>query len=106
MGVMKNAAVKPANNGSKAPTNPYGGVSTATPGVVLGWDAVNEMLLAETVAAVNRAGDAITFARGAHGRWLSVTILCGEGNSTHRAFSQEDAEQILQDIIRAAGTRQ
>lgn len=106
MGAMKQASVKPSNNAPKAPANPYGGVPQVGPTEVLGWDNVNEMLLAEAVAATNRAGDAVTFARGAHGRWLSVTILCGEGNSTLRAFTQEEAEDILQNIVRVAGTRQ
>jgi hypothetical protein len=105
VGVNKQATIKPSNNAPRAASNPYGGVEHSSTGDVLGWDAVNSMLLAEAVAAVNRAGDAITFARGAHGRWLSITILCGEGNSTLRAFSMEEAESVLQDLIRVASAR-
>lgn len=106
MGMQKQATIKPSNNAPHTQSNPYGGLPTVPPQEVLGWDAVNPMLLAEAAAAVNRAGDAITLARGAHGRWLSVTILCGDGNSTHRAFTMEEAESILQNIIRVASTRQ
>jgi hypothetical protein len=105
LGVNKQATIKPSNNAPKAQINPYGGVEHSSAGEVLGWDAVNSMLLAEAVAAVNRAGDAITFARGAHGRWLSVTVLCGEGNSTLRAFSMEEAEDVLQNLVRVASAR-
>lgn len=105
MGVMKSAATKPSNAAPKSPTNPYGGASTSQHVEPLGWDCVNSMLLTEAIAATNRVGDALTFARGAHGRWLSVTVLCGDGNSTHRAFSMEEAEEILQHIVRVAGAR-
>jgi hypothetical protein len=64
------------------------------------------MMVVETIAAVNRAGDALSFARGGRGRWLSTTLLCQEGRFTERYSTMEEAEQDLLRIQREARTRE
>jgi len=105
MGIMKERATPASKQSHGVSESPYGGLPTTGPTEPLGWDVVNSMLLTEAIAAVNRCGDALSFARGARGRWLSVTVLCGDGNSTQRAFDMEEAEQILQHIIKVATAR-
>jgi hypothetical protein len=81
----------------------YGGQSTHAFGESLDWSRTGGRILVETIAAVNRVGDAISFAAGAHGRWLSTTVLDNEGRHTDRYETMEQAEQALlaiQDVAR------
>jgi hypothetical protein len=83
----------------------YGGVPLNGHFTPLDWTQVNPELVTGTIAAVNRAGDAISFARGAKGRWLSVTLLSGDGGGTFRCFDVDEAEAQLQAILKTADAR-
>ena len=99
MGVSKDeTANRKAATTTSAKSPAYSGSHVATPDTALDWGLVDPALLQRTVGAVTRAGDAVSFARGAHGRWLSCTVLAGGEKYRYPCESVEGCELVLERI--------
>lgn len=94
---------KPAQPVPNKPS--YGGIDNSGSGEELDWTMPDQDLLTATIADVNRAGDAISFASGSHGRWLSFTVLTSDGKHTKRATSVAEANDLLREVQRVARQR-
>jgi len=106
MGVSKdeqaNRKVHSPDSGKKPA---YTGSHVETPETPLEWGVVDPATLQRAVSAVTVAGDAISFARGAHGRWLSVTVLAGGEKYRYPCTTVEGCEIVLDQIENEARRR-
>lgn len=83
-------------------TSPYSGTQVQTGNGGLDWGYADNALLQRCTSAVTARGDAISFARGAHGAWLSLTILSGGEKYKKVAFTLEEADYILEQTAKEA----
>lgn len=79
------------------PTTRYSGTVEQSGGGGLWWGQADPGAFQRCVDAVNGAGDAISFARGARGAWLSATILSGGQRFKKTATSLEQADMLLEE---------
>jgi len=89
----------------EAPASGYGPGNAAVAVGGLSWTQVDDGILAETIAAVASVGDAISFAAGRRGAWLSITVLSDGERPRWEARSVQEANTILVDIGNAARRR-
>jgi hypothetical protein len=68
----------------------------------LSWGSVEPSLVSDCIEAVNATGDAISFARGANGAWLSLTILSGGNRYVKKAFTADEAGRIVVEATKEA----
>jgi hypothetical protein len=98
MGASKNAGIQGRHPSVGAPSGGrYSGTSEPAGPGGLWWGQADPATLARCIDSVNGAGDAISFARGARGAWLSATILSGGERFKKTATSIEQAELLLEE---------
>jgi hypothetical protein len=85
--------------------NDYGPGNATTSNGGCDWTQVNELVLVETIAAVAACGDAISFARGRRGDWISVTILANGERPRWVAYDPVEMDKILLQLGDAARRR-
>jgi len=106
MGVSKDEATNrkaPTPGATKRPA--YSGQAMDNTAAGLDWGLVDPAILQRAVSSVTAAGDAISFARGARGRWLSVTVLADGEKYRQQGDSVESAELVLENVERDAHNR-
>lgn len=98
MGAMKSAAGKsgPARVGTERPARYTGQSQQSGPGG-LWWGQADPATFQRCVDQVNAVGDAISFARGARGAWVSVTILSGGERFKKVATTIEEMDALLDE---------
>jgi len=106
MGVSKDEQMNRKAAGPAAPKRAaYSGAESDHTVQGLDWGVVDPAILQRAVSAVTAAGDAISLARGARGRWLSVTILADGNKYRDQGATVEYVEQILERVCDEAQLR-
>lgn len=82
--------------GAVAPSR-YSGQSEPVGTSGLWWGQADPGIYMRAVDAVNARGDGISFARGARGAWVSLTILSGGERYKKQATSIEQMDAILDE---------
>lgn len=101
---LNNSRSKPEPT-TEASTSVYGPGNAAVHVGGLDWNMVEAGILAETIAAVSAVGDAISFAQGRRGAYLSVTVLSGGERPKWEARDVQEMNGILVKIGNAARAR-